>query len=172
MIALEFEDPWFVACIEPRRERRAEQELRNDGWETFLPLETKWVRRGRWKRRQTVPLLPGYLFTRFLGQGSPQAAIRGVDGVRGILSANGRPTPLQASAFAHLREACFAGLFDETTEVLRLSPGSVVRLVNHPLAGFAARLKAIRGRKRVELAMSFLGSDRSIVVPIESVRAA
>lgn len=78
---------WFAVQTNPLCERKAASGLREHGFTVFLPVETKWKRSTRTKKRERVdhPLFTGYLFVG-LGPWQSLYHVRQIDGVRGLVS--------------------------------------------------------------------------------------
>ena len=55
---------WFVLHVKPRTEKKVETYLRRYGCFSHLPLYVKITKVQRRKVRRTLPLFPGYVFTR------------------------------------------------------------------------------------------------------------
>lgn len=78
---------WIVAKTKPNMERTAEWNVRNQGFECWLPMGRKEQGKGM------VPLYPGYLFVRTHG---PWFFLKGTKGVREpifSLDSAGNPAP-------------------------------------------------------------------------------
>lgn len=55
---------WYVLHVKPRTEKKVESYLVHYGFFHYLPMRTKTVKVQRRKRTTTLPLFPGYVFTR------------------------------------------------------------------------------------------------------------
>src|SRR5262249_21998185 len=126
---------WYVVYANIKCEFRAEKGLRAKGYDVFLPRARRWVRHARKKTERVVPLLPRYVFVGFDINLMPWYGIRNTDGVEGVLSNNTIPVAVPTGAIEDLRAMEEMGIFDETTEVLRLSPGEQVKMIKGPFAG-------------------------------------
>jgi transcriptional antiterminator RfaH len=161
---------WYVVYTNIKCEFRAEKGLRAKGYDVFLPRAKLWIRHARRKKERVVPLLPRYLFVGFDINLMPWYEIRNTDGVEGVLSNNSIPVPIPAAAIDDLRAMQEIGVFDETTEVLRLKEGDPVRMVKGPFAGHFCTLKSARGKKRVEVILSLFGRENVLCVPLSALR--
>lgn len=88
---------WFCAMTQPRQEDRADEELRKQGFTTFLP--TVWERRTKNRKivRTEVPMFDGYIFVRFDLRRDHWGAIVNTRGIRdpGLVGMRpGHPSPL------------------------------------------------------------------------------
>ena len=57
---------WFVLHVKPRTEKKVMQYLEHYGYFRHLPVYIKVTKVQRRKVRRTLPLFPGYVFTRLL----------------------------------------------------------------------------------------------------------
>ena len=161
---------WYVVYTNIKCEFRAEKGLIAKGYDVFLPRAKCWIRHARQKKERVQPLLPRYLFVGFDINIMPWYEIRNTDGVEGVLSNNSIPVAVPAAAIEDLRAMEEIGVFDETTEVLRLRAGDPLRLVKGPFAGHVCTLKSARGKKRVEVILSLFGRENVLQVPLSALR--
>ena len=161
---------WFVVYTNIKCEFRAEKGLAAKGYDVFLPRARRWVRHARKKTERVAPLLPRYVFVGFDLDLMPWYEIRNTDGVEGILSNNTIPVAVPTAAIEDLRVMETMGVFDETTEVLRLSAGDHVRLIKGPFAGHLCTLKSARGKEKVEVVLALFGRENVLRVPLSALR--
>lgn len=161
---------WFVVYTNIKCEFRAERGLAAKGYDVFLPRARRWIRHARKKTERVLPLLPRYLFVGFDLDLMPWYEIRNTDGVEGILTNNTIPVAVPTAAIEDLRAMEEIGVFDETTEVLRLSAGDHVRMVRGPFAGRLCTLKSARGKEKVEVVLSLFGRENVLRVPLSALR--
>lgn len=137
---------WFVIKTNPRCERRAEDGLRAAGFQVYMPMASRLIRRRNQKARQRVyqPLLTGYLFVG-LDEGTPGFYdLRLVDGVHSVLGrqqsdergAANRYIPVGDHIVAEFRRLQGEGKFDELDYTARpFSRNDQVEIVDGPLRG-------------------------------------
>lgn len=106
---------WYAAQTNPRCEAKAVAGLKEHGFSTFLPVETKWKRsRSKARERVNTPLFTGYLFVG-LCPGQSLYHVRQIDGVRGlVLCGQGVPAEINARFVYDLQARQAAGEFDHT----------------------------------------------------------
>lgn len=110
---------WYAAQTNPVCEAKAAKGLKEHGFTVFLPVETKWKRSTRTKKRDRVdhPLFTGYLFVG-LCPGQSLYHVRQIDGVRGLVSCGmGVPAEINARFVYDLQARQLAGEFDHTPAV-------------------------------------------------------
>lgn len=85
---------WYVVHTKPNNERRVDHNLRGMTVETLCPLlHEEYVTPGGMPKSRVKPLFPGYIFGRF-NVVEHWHRVRFTRGVREVLSAEGRPLPL------------------------------------------------------------------------------
>lgn len=147
---------WYILRAATRREKRAEESLREAGFSTFLPCVTRWERLGRDRRAKVDrPLFDGYMFA-VIPDGQFMQ-VEGCDGVHAVLrytTTNGlrAPRSVPDEIISALMQAEAAGEFDRTrNEVVRLAIGARVRVTEGPFSGLLGQVKAARGRERLSV---------------------
>ena len=92
---------WFVAATKPRDEALAEAQLKQQGFDTFLPRFRKIRRHARRATEVLAPVFPGYCFVQADPQQYPWRSINSTRGVRRLVGAmNGEPQAVPPSAMA------------------------------------------------------------------------
>jgi transcription elongation factor/antiterminator RfaH len=150
-------DRWFVVRTLVSQEYRAEQQLRQQDFTTFLPLVQKSVRHARKLRQVRAPLFPGYLFVRLDLTRHRWRAVNSTYGVSCLIMAGERPLPVPAGVvegFLDLTQA--NGLIDFTPD---LKPGRNVRIVSGSLAGMIGRLASCDAKGRVHVLLEIMGQE-------------
>ena len=110
---------WYACQTNPVCEAKAAKGLNEHGFTVFLPVETKWKRSTRTKKRERVnhPLFTGYLFVG-LCPGQSLYHVRQIDGVRGLVSCGmGVPAEINARFVYDLQARQASGEFDHTPAV-------------------------------------------------------
>jgi transcriptional antiterminator RfaH len=168
---------WYVVQTSPNCERRAERGIKERlGFQTFLPIERKWVRHARRKTEREYPLFVGYLFVAFDIRRDPWTSIysetsQRLYGVDRILSNGNRPSQVEPHKISDLRQMVKMGLFDETVGG-NLKPGSKVTVLSHSQLDLATRIKAVTPDKRAEVVFSLLGRENVVKIPLSKIRPA
>lgn len=98
---------WYVAQVEPTRERAARDALMEAGFEAFLPLERKlgWDKRHRKPIVVDRPLFAGYVLVRLDLDRAGWSEARQARGILHLLPiGRERPLPLRTGVVEHLIE--------------------------------------------------------------------
>ncbi len=162
---------WHACLTRARSEKKAAERLRGKGITTYLPLV---ARVSEWKDRNRVvewPAFPGYVFCRF-----------GSDELTGVLTTAGVARVVrQAGELAVIRDdemenvrrvidgVAAAGVEPEPTADFRT--GEPVRVVRGPFSGVTGRVREVRGRKRLLVALAQIGQGLEIDISAESLEA-
>lgn len=155
---------WYVVYTKPRQEAVAQDNLRRQGYETFLP----WCRRDRRHRAgwvtSTEPLFPRYLFLHADLARENTASVRSTTGAIGFVVFGGRPGTIPDEFVEHLGAAAEPG-----TQIVPLGPkafrrGDRLEVKSGPFAGLEGVYLAEKGEDRVVLLFRLLGRENAVTV--------
>jgi transcription antitermination factor NusG len=168
-----FQHPWFALQTRFRHEELVARQLRNKGYEAFLPV---YKCRRRWSDRVKeleLPLFPGYLFCRF----SPanRLPILTIPGVARVVGVGRTLVPIAEDEIAAIQKAVQSDLPRQPWPFPRV--GQRVQVVCGSLSGVEGILLSFRGGCRLILSVNLLHSsvavdvDGAWVVPVASLPA-
>ncbi len=153
---------WFVVQTKPANEGRAEKNLLNQGFETFLPMVETFRYRNGQMVRSVKPLFPGYLFSRFNLE-LHYYQVKWTRGVSKILGNGIQPLPVSDYVVEtiknRVREGNLVQLEDDWKE------DDPVQIKSGPfkgLTGIFQRKMSERGRVRILL--NLIGVDVPVVI--------
>ena len=156
---------WFVVQTQPHKEIQAEVNLRNQGFQSFLPRIRKTIRHARRSRTGLAPLFPRYLFVSLdLGR-ERWRSVNGTFGVSRLVSHGAWPAPVPhglVEEMMALTEQVGAIDLRDT-----LTPGESVRFLSGPFAETIGRLVTLDDTGRARVLLELLGSEREISVASE-----
>jgi transcription antitermination factor NusG len=149
---------WYAVQSNPVCEAKAAKGLKEHGFSVFLPVETKWKRSTRTKKRDRVdtPLFTGYLFVG-LCPGQSLYHVRQIDGVRGLVSCGmGVPAEINARFVYDLQARQLAGEFDHTPAVkCTYRPGDKAKVtLDGPYRDLIGEVLTATDAGRVELMLN------------------
>jgi transcriptional antiterminator RfaH len=162
---------WHVVYTNIKCEKRARMGIEEKGFEAFLPVEKKQsIVRGR--RTEVIrPLFSRYVFVSFDIERDPWHDVKRVDGVEALVMNNSLPVRVPNQAIEALRSAMALGAFDRTTRAATLKAGDLVSIVDGPFRDFVAEVADASDKKRVEIMLKLFGTERTISVDLEQIRA-
>lgn len=158
---------WYVVQTKPREELRGLRELSRQGITSICPLTREY----RWRRRQyeTVPLFPGYIFTRFVFP-DQYYTIKWTRGIRKLVQLGDHPSYLDDDFIEGLR------LSMDSDGIIDLSPtlhkGDKVRFHSGPLEGLVGTvLRLETAQDRVLVLMEHLAYQARLKVDTHHLEA-
>ena len=163
---------WYAVHTRPSSEAKAAENLRRQGYATYLPRHRRWVRHAR--RREIVlrPLFQRYLFVGIDRATTGWRPVLSTFGVASVVCGGDEPVPVPHGVIDTLREREREGSFDEVTPALKLKPGDRVRMSEGPFADLVGRLAAACDDERVFVLFDFLGRTVKAEVRADAVEAA
>lgn len=162
------ESRWYLVYSKPRQEEVASRNLRQQGFDTYLP-RVRTTRRRAGRRVGVVDaLFPRYLFVRLDRARDNWAPIRSTIGVTSLVRFGNDPAEVPESLVRYLREReDESGM--QIVDVGRLRPGQSVRVEEGPLAGYEGIFLARTGRDRVVVLLNILGRNARLELEEEAL---
>ena len=163
---------WLVVYTHPLAEAKALANLRQQGYEAYLPWCRRWRRHAR--RREIVrrPLFPRYLFVGFDSMTTRWRPILSTIGVANVIRQGELPLPVPSSVVDEIRDGECAGRFDDLSPVARLAAGAFVRIKDGPFGDLIGRLQSLADGERVNVLLELLGREVVARVPVEKLEPA
>lgn len=150
---------WLVVMSKPRSEDKAYQQLVNQGFDVYLPMCPRTVRRRERHLPEMSPLFPRYLFVRPSREKQGIASIRYTVGVQQLVRFGTEFAQATESLIADIQvmEARLRG----GPEPLPFKSGDDVEITEGPFAGITATVFSC-AESRVLLLFQLLGSMRKL----------
>lgn len=154
---------WYVVQTKPRQEKRALENLLNQGYESVLPLWKRERIRGGKLTLQEEALFPRYIFVRLDLASMNWGTIRATRGVIGLVRFGGIPASIPDNLVETLLEggAPKGALF---------ASGDTVLITAGPFAGFEGVFDQLDGSARVMILLEFMHKVQRLSVPVPDVR--
>lgn len=154
---------WYVVHTKPRQEARALENLKNQGFNCFLP--TMQVQKVRNQRVQIVtePMFSRYLFIELDDHTQNWAPIRSTLGVCKLVSFGPQPAKVPSEFIALLKEA------PPETLARMFAPGDGVFVTSGPLQGLEGKYIAHDGEARAFVLVDLLGQPQKLRMTVESL---
>jgi transcription elongation factor/antiterminator RfaH len=162
-IALGAGERWYVVHTLPLSEARAQAQLENQEFLTFLPKRRKTVRHARKLTGVLAPFFPRYLFVVLDLARDQWRSVNGTFGVARLVMQGDQPAPVPHGVV----EALFASADDCGLLQLRqnFKVGAPVRLATGPFAERLAILDRLDDSGRIRVLLDLLG--RQVFVSTE-----
>lgn len=149
-------DPqWHVATIRSNWEFKAEEDIRQLGFDAYVPRCRRFRMIGRRKAIAEWPLIAGYVFVYFDKDNGAWKELHEVDGVEGILCSANVPCLAKLADIERLRRSENAGAFDFTIANTLFKIGDRYRIAEGPFADFIARFRSASSKRRAKIAIEF-----------------
>jgi transcription termination/antitermination protein NusG len=142
---------WIAVYVKTGWEHSVSNQLRDFGYEHYLPVRTSGDRLARGERRN-VPLFPGYVFCRF--RSVAEIRIVRASGVLRLVGYGGQPAPIPDPEIAAIRRVLDSGLDSEPWNLLKA--GQLVRVEDGPLRGIEGTLLAVKSSSRLVVGIKML----------------
>lgn len=152
---------WYAVRVKPRFEKTVANQLRNKGFEEFLPLYTHSRRHGGGFRRLSLPQFPGYLFCRF--DARRRLPVLTTPGVLYVLNDGRALIPVVDSEIASVQRLVQSRLFTEPWP--DIEAGQRIRIAEGPLRGVEGTLLRSKDNHRLVVSVSLL--QRSVAVEVD-----
>lgn len=157
------ENNWYVAQLKSNGFTKAQENLRRQNFETFMPVRELVVRHARQLRQVCRPVFPGYIFVRFDTDRSDWRKINSTFGVARLVAFD-TPTP------SSVPDQLMAGLMARCDERAVLQPmddlelGERVKLVSGAFAQFIGEVETLVSENCVRLLFDFMGQATRVDV--------
>jgi transcriptional antiterminator RfaH len=155
---------WHVVSCKPRQESVAEEHLRRQGFEVYLPrFRSRQRRNGAWQEA-IQPLFLRYLFVRVDSSQQSIAPIRSTRGVVGLVRFGGEPAVVPAAVVAAIRsrEESETGLHADPARQIRA--GDRISVLDGPLVGLDGVFFSDDGEQRAFILLELLGKSNRVGV--------
>jgi transcriptional antiterminator RfaH len=151
---------WCVVHTQSREERRAEHNLRSQGYTLFAPFVRRKVRHARQLKTVEAPLFPRYIFVRLDLDRDRWRNINATAGVCHLITIRDRPLPLPAGLVEALMAAHAPGSLPDRDGELHVN--KTVQLRGGPFADLIGRIERVDEGGRVQVLLEIMG--RAVLV--------
>jgi transcriptional antiterminator RfaH len=161
---------WYAVNTQPNQEARADENLRRQGFCSWLPRFRRLRRHARRTEFVLSPLFPGYLFVRLDPETERWRSINGTFGVIRLLCNGDTPLAVPEGLVEEIMqrrdETGFVGVPSR-----RLTFGKAVRIASGPFANLEGLFQEMPERDRVVLLFNLLGRKVRASVPLAVLAA-
>lgn len=161
---------WYVAYTLAQKEAIAALNLRNQGFEVYLPRYRKTRRHARRVDVVSTPLFPRYLFVRMDPAVQRWRSINGTIGISYLLSEGPEPIAIPDAVIDVIREREDDGLVKIASPAFAY--GQKVYVTEGPFADLQGLFECVDDAQRVVLLLEFMGRVVRARLPGHAVSAA
>jgi len=153
---------WYLIKTKPRQEKKAKQNLENQGYRAFCPMVKI--------NNRLVVLFPGYLFIQLNDKTQNWSPINSTKGVSHFVKfgLNFAKVPNRVIEFIKTNQHITA---DKLNNLNKFKPGDKVQISDGALKDYMAIFKCYKSDERVIILMNLLGHEQSLSIKKESVIA-
>lgn len=153
---------WYLLQSKPHQEQRALENLRNQGFECFMPLYSRErLRRGK-REKIEEPLFPRYLFIRLDSIVSNWSVLRSTYGVTNIVRFGEQPARVPDAVIEAIAKRQHAN-------VQIFQSGDLVRITDGAFAGLEGVFERDDGDERVLILMELMARQQRLSFPIDAI---
>ncbi len=164
---------WSVVYTQALKEGVAAQNLKDQGFEVYLPRFKKLRRHARKVDEVLAPLFPRYVFIGMDREIAQWRSIKGTRGVSHLLMTDDRHPAVVPSLIIESLKAqeVSAGVVPVETLIV-FQKGEKLRILEGAFKDHVATFEGLDDKARVELLLTFLGRETKIALPHYGVEVA
>ena len=158
---------WYLLQTKPNAHVKACENLRQQGFDVFLPLITKTTKKNGKFLNAKVPLFPGYLFMGTSIDPIPWTSIKGTKGISNTVSLGGVYRPISPGIIEGLQLRC-----NENGVILQLGEialGDRVKIEKGPFADFISTIEQITDGRRAWVLIDLLQQKTRVEVSLNEL---
>ncbi|HQS83369.1 MAG: transcriptional activator RfaH [Alphaproteobacteria bacterium 16-39-46] len=164
---------WCVAHTQSLKETLAQQHLRDQGFDVYLPRFKKLRRHARKTDEVLVPLFPRYIFVGIDPEISPWRKINGTRGISYLLMASDNcPALVSTSVIGDLRAQEVSDGILPVSSLVSFLKGDKVRILEGSLKDQTVVFEKLDDKGRVQLLLNLLGKDVKFSLSSYAIEAA
>lgn len=146
---------WYILQFKPNSEKIAVRNLNQQGFETFLPLESATSYKISSSSNYNRPLFPGYMFVACEASNLNWTSINSTYGVSRLVASGLRPLSVSNKIITELMLRC-----DDLGRLLpqkKLQKNDTVRILKGPFSDFLAKVVSTDANQRIWILMDIMG---------------
>lgn len=160
-------EKWYLIQCKPRQEARAAENLRNQSYTCYLPMQQA----ERLRHGKTVmvcePLFPGYLFIQLGELTTSWAPIRSTRGVLRLVTFANQAVPLATGLVERIADR----LTQPAAPKALFASGQPVLITEGPLRDLEAIFTSRDGEARAIILLNLMQREHRLSVPVRALRA-
>jgi transcriptional antiterminator RfaH len=163
---------WYVVQTQVNGEARAAENLRRQGYETYLPRYLKRRRHARKVDFTAKPLFPRYMFVAIDMKAQRWRSIQSTSGVSRLVTNGDVPAVVPEGVVRELKMREDAKGFVKLDTISAFTPGDKVRVLAGAFMDNAGLFNGVADHNRVSILLDMLGRQVRVVLDPDLVAAA
>jgi transcriptional antiterminator RfaH len=163
---------WYAVFTHANREGRAQDNLRRQGYEVYLPMLRRVLRHARRVESVLRPLFPRYLFVSLDPDRDRWRPISSTYGVSGLVRFADVPASVPVSFIDDLRTHESDGVRSDEPAVPDWCAGDRLRLIGGAFADMIGRFESMSSADRVLLLLEVMGREVRVAAPTHLLETA
>ena len=160
---------WYAVYTRAKSESLAQEHLRRQGYEVYLPSHMKRRRHARRSDFVRVPLFPRYLFVAIDRLQQRWSPIRSTVGVYDLVRRGDLPAEVPEGLVEELQAREHDGGFDHDAQIQKIKLGDSVRIAAGPFADLVGRFYGVASEERVFVLLDLLGRSVKAQLPSTAI---
>lgn len=161
---------WYLVQCKPNAAQIAVQNLENQNYRVFLPLQEITKRKSKIFQRQIRPLFPGYLFVQIdPGQG-PWRQVNSTRGVSRLVRLGAEPSLVPNEIVEALMARCDQQSILRQTSDTQLHAGNQAQVTQGPFSGFIATISNIEPNNRINILIEIMGQTTKVAINADALQ--
>ena len=158
---------WYLLQIKPNAHVTACENLRRQGFDVFLPLISKTIKKKGKFVDTTAPLFPGYLFVGTLMQPIPWKSINGTRGISKAVTLGGVYRSVSAHIIEGLQSRCNKnGVIQSLNGIVS---GDRAKIERGPFSEFVCTVEQIKDGQRAWILIDLLKQQTRAEVSLDDI---
>jgi len=162
-------EAWYVVFTRPKNETVAVENLKNQGFASYLPMASMKKRRASGMHLVVEPLFPRYVFVALKKGVHNFSKIRSTRGCVDLVRFGFEVVPLPMGFVESLQAAENADGLIDLQASKQLEQGTRVSLQAGPFEGLVGELRNYKSADRVVIMLDLMGKKTAVEVPADSV---
>ena len=158
---------WFLLQHKPNSHHQARKNLKQQGFEIFLPLDDVSSQKLSRFRNNSKPLFPGYMFIRFDKAEFEWHKINNTYGVSRLVTFNSTLKSIPTKFVDNLMKRY--DLSGKLIPLQKLKKGDQVTVLKGPFAKFIATIEEYETDQRIWVLMDLMGRKTKIQTPPDNL---
>ena len=151
---------WFIAQIKPNSYNSAIQNLKRQGFETFLPKMEITQRQKNKFIVKNVYVFPGYMFVCFDPHTLSWTRINSTYGVSKVLAFNKKPAEISSHLILELKKRYQVST--NHTKKVNLKEGDTIKFYEGPFTDLIAKVENVDKNNRIWVLLEAMGGYRKL----------